>query len=180
MLKRIFCFFLTLVMVVGMFPVPAFATETDTGVDTGDITLEGSNGFGELLAQDIETQYEEDQYSGAYSVTDLTIAGSTAVVEYSAMEEAILMVAIYSEDGLQMLTSGKTTVSPDAGEATVTISGTMPEYFVAEAFLVDTYDYSPLCQSYETPIYTRAMQELLNSTVDDYDPETGKTSYQFS
>ena len=170
-MKRFFCLFLTLVLLVGMLPVPARATEDNAQVTNEDVTIEGTNGFGNLLSDNIRQQYErETAYSGAYSVTDLTIAGNTAVVEYGAMEEAILVVAIYSEDGLQMITSGKTTVSPDATEATVTISN-MPQYFMAAAFLVDTYDYSPLCESYETPMYTREMQELLASTIHDYDAD---------
>ena len=170
-MKRFFCLFLTLVLLVGMLPVPARATEDNAQVTNEDVTIEGTNGFGNLLSDNIRQQYErETAYSGAYSVTDLTIAGNTAVVEYGAMEEAILVVAIYSEDGLQMITSGKTTVSPDATEATVTISN-LPQYFMAAAFLVDTYDYSPLCESYETPMYTREMQELLASTIHDYDAD---------
>ena len=170
-MKRFFCLFLTLVLLVGMLPVPARATEDNAQVTNEDVTIEGTNGFGNLLSDNIRQQYErETAYSGAYSVTDLTIAGNTAVVEYGAMEEAILVVAIYSEDGLQMITSGKTTVSPDATEATVTISN-LPQYFMAAAFLVDTYDYSPLCESYETPMYTREMQELLASTIHDYDSD---------
>ena len=169
-IRRAISFLLSVVMVLGMFPVSAFSVETNANMDTGEVIVEGSNAFGELMAEKIEAVYTDEEVFGAYSVTDLTIAGNTAVIEYSAMEEAVLVVALYSEDGLQLLTSGKTTVSPGATEATVTISN-MPEYFMAEAFLVDTYDYSPLCQSYETPIYTKAMQELLASTVEDYDPE---------
>lgn len=172
--KRIVSMLLVITLLIGAVPVAASATdaEPEANLDTGDVSLEGSNDLGQLLSQEIEEQYErETEYSGAYSVTDLTIAGNTAVVEYGAMEEAIVMVSIYTEDGYQMVTSGKATVSPDSTEATVTISGTMPEYFLAKAFLVDTYDYSPLCAAYETPIYTRAMQELLASTVEDYDPE---------
>ena len=170
-MKRIISLIMALVLLVGMLPMPAGATENNAQVTNDDVTIEGTNGFGNLLSEDIQQQYQrETEYSGAYSVTDLTIAGSTAVVEYGAMEEAILVVAIYSEDGLQMITSGKTTVSPDATEATVTISN-MPQYFLASAFLVDTYDYSPLCDSYETPMYTQEMQELLASTIHDYDAD---------
>lgn len=100
-MKRFFCLFLTLVLLVGMLPVLARATEDNAQVTNEDVTIEGTNGFGNLLSDNIRQQYErETAYSGAYSVTDLTIAGNTAVVEYGAMEEAILVVAIYSEDGL--------------------------------------------------------------------------------
>jgi len=53
----------------------------------------------------------------------------------------------------------------------VSIVGDMPQYFVATAYLLDNYDNSPLCTAYSTPMYTKEMQDLLASTVDDYDPE---------
>ena len=174
-MRRILSFILAFVMVFSMLPAQAFAEETEpeTQVDTGDVTIEGTNGLGNLLSDAIAEEQEEaeSEYGAGYTVTDLVIDGNTATVTYDAMEEAILIVALYTEDGLQMLTSGKTTVTADATEATVTIEGTMPRYFLAKAYLVDSYDYSPLCQSYETPIYTQDMQELLASTIHDYDPE---------
>lgn len=177
-MKRVLSMLMALVLVFTMLPLQALATEPepDTSVDTGDLTMEGTNGFGTLLSQEIQESQEEsaeaeEDYEAGYSVIDLTFEGSTATVEYSSMEEAILVVAVYSEDGLQMLASGDTVVSPDENLATVTIQGDMPEYFMASAYLMDTYDLSPLCKAYDTPMYTREMQELLASTVDDYDPE---------
>ena len=176
--KRTIALLLALVMVLSMLPVRSTATETqpETEVDTGDVTIEGSNGFGNLLSDAITEKQESEseeasEYEAGYTVTDLEIEGNTAIVTYDSMEEAILIVALYSEDGMQMLTSAKTTVMPDATEATVTFEGTMPEYFLASAYLVDVYDLSPLCAAYDTPLYTQEMQELLASTVDDYDPE---------
>ena len=61
------------------------------------------------------------------------------------MEEALLVVALYSEDDMQMLTSATKNVTPDITEASVTFVGNIPEYFFVSAYLVDIYDYSPLC-----------------------------------
>ena len=169
---------LMVAMVFTMLPVQAFATngQPQTAVDTGDVTVQGTNGFGTLLSQDIQEYQEEStladaEYEGGYSILDLTFNGAVATVEYSSLEEAILVVALYFEDGLQMVASGKTEVSPDEDIAVVTIEGDIPKYFQASAYLVDTNDFSPLCVSYDTPMYTREMQELLASTVDDYDAD---------
>lgn len=96
---------------------------------------------------------------------------NVATVTYDTMEEATLVVALYTEDGMQLLTSAKATVTPENTEASVTFEDEIPEYFMASAYLMDSYDLSPLCAAYDTPMYTRQMQELLASTVDDYDPE---------
>ena len=151
------------------------AEETAT-VDTDAMTIKGTNGFGNLLRQEITESQEEAEaagaeYPGGYTVTDLVIEGTTATVTYDTMEEATLVVALYTEDGMQMLTSATATVAPDATEAELTFEGEMPEYFLASAYLLDSYDLSPLCAAYDTPMYTREMQELLASTVNDYDPE---------
>lgn len=150
-MKRILAFLMALVMVFTLLPLQAMATETqpETSVDTGNLTMEGTNGFGNLLSQEIQESQEasdelNEDYEAGYSVIDLTFEGSTATVEYSSLEEAIMVVAVYSEDGLQMLASGSIQVSPDEELATVTIEGDMPEYFLASAYLMDTYDLSPL------------------------------------
>ena len=174
MFKKITALILVFVLVVGVVPSAKAAPETI--VDTGDVTIEGTNGFGDLLAQEItenqqESETESKDYLGGYSITDLEIVNNVATVTYDSMEEATLVVALHTEDGMQLITSATETVTPDTTEATVTFEGEMPEYFLASAYLLNQYDYSPLCASYDTPMYTREMQELLASTVEDYDPE---------
>lgn len=173
-LKRLLASLLVLCLTLTLLPSRVQAAETaETNVDNSSMTVEGTNGFGNLLSTEIAESQSEEAASGCqagYSVTELTFDGSTATVTYAALEEAILVVAVYTEDGLQMLASGKTTVSPDVTQATVAIEGDVPEYFYAGAFLMDREDYVPLCENYSTPMYTREMQELLTSTTDDYDP----------
>lgn len=178
MTKRILAGFLCLVLLFTAVPVTAFAANTGEGaaVDTEAVSIEGTNGFGNLLTQEItqsqlETDEESANYEAGYTVTDLTIEGTTATVTYDSMEEALLVVALYTEDGLRMVTSATAAVTADATEATVEFTDEMPEYFLASAYLVDIYDLSPLCAAYDTPMYTREMQELLASTVEDYDAD---------
>ncbi len=177
-LKRVLAFMLALVLTVGAVPAVATAEEdTSAGtIDAGEMTVEGTNTFGEMLAEDIEesetaADNAAEEYEAGYTVTALEIVDGVATVTYDTLETANLVVAIYSEDGKQLITSGKTEVTEDDTTATVTIDGDMPTYFYAEAFLLDTYDFSPLCPSYDTPLYTQEMQELLASTTVDYDEE---------
>ena len=176
--KRCISLLLVLGIILGVLVPAAQAApvEETASVDTDNVTIEGTNGFGNLLSQEItenqaESKAEEADYPGGYTVTNLEIEGNTATVTYDTMEEATLVVALYTEDGMQMLTSTTATVSPDATEAELIFEGNMPEYFMASAYLLDSYDFSPLCAAYDTPMYTREMQELLASTVEDYDPE---------
>ena len=176
--KRCISLLMAMLILVGVFAPAAQAApaEETATVNADGVTVEGTNGFGNLLSQEItesqeEAEAAEEEYPGGYTVTALVIEGNTATVTYDTMEAAALVVALYTEDGMQMLTSTTATVTPDATEAELTFEGDMPEYFLASAFLLDSYDFSPLCAAYDTPMYTREMQELLASTVEDYNPE---------
>ena len=178
MKQRVISGFLVIVMLVSMFPTSAFAANdgNTTEVDTGDVSIRGTNGFGALLSAELtdnqtEGTQEQPEYEAGYTVTGLEINGNQATVKYNSMEAAVLLVAIYTEDWMQLLASGQVLVSPEADQAIVTIEGEMPEYFQASAYLMDTYDMSPLCVAYTTPLYTREMQELLASTIHDYDED---------
>ena len=165
-------------MVITMLPVAAFAVEenTEATVDTGNVSVEGTNSFGALLSEDLEeelasTEAAAEDYTAGYTVVGLTVDGNTATVEYSSLEDALAVVSLYTEDGQQMLVSGTAVATADATEVVVTLEGDLPKYFMASAYLLDNYDYSPLCPSYDTPMYTKEIQELLASTVEDYEED---------
>ena len=177
-MKRWLALLLSAAILFTAVPLSVFAQneEADGSVNSESVTVEGNNGFGELLSEDLmeyqTTQEEDDEdLPGGFAIVDVAVEGNTATVEYGVTEEANLVVSIYTEDGLQMLLSGNTLVSPDDKTATVVLEGTMPQYFMASAYLVDTFDYSPLCEAYSTPMYTREMQELLASDIYDYDQD---------
>ena len=148
--KRYISLLLVMLILVGVFaPATQAAPAEETAtVNTDGVTVEGTNGFGSLLTQEInqshaEAKEEASEYSGGYTVTDLEIENGVATVTYDSMEEATLVVALYTEDGMRMVNSAKTTVTPDATEITVTFEGEMPEYFLASAYLMDSYDLEP-------------------------------------
>ncbi len=175
-MKKLIALFLTFVMLATtvLGAVPVGAENSDASVETGNdnLTVEGTNGFGDLLSEDLlESQEEAENYEEGYTVTDIVIEGNTATVTYDSLEAANLVVALYTEDMVQMIMSANTVVDPESTTATVTFEGEMPQYFMAAAYLMDTYDMSPLCPMYDTPLYTKDMQDLLNSTVNDYDEE---------
>lgn len=174
--KKILSIIVAVILIINILPVNVFAEQEDSTalVNNDEYSVEGTNSFGTLLATEIDSDQEDanqDEYKPGYAVTDITVEGNTATVVYDSMEEAILVVAVYSEEMSQMIASGNVKVNPDETEANVIINGTMPEYFLVSAFLLNTYDYSPLCKEYDTPMYTREMQELLASTVEDYEEE---------
>ena len=52
-MKRLLSMILVLTLLVGMVPVPAKANEVSTQMADNDVTIQGSNGFGNLLSEDL-------------------------------------------------------------------------------------------------------------------------------
>ena len=134
-MKRILALIMTMAMMTSMITVPAEASEE----------------------QKENVEVSDADYADFYQITDVTIEGNAAVVSYESTESAILVVAIYTEDGLMLCNSAKATVSPLQKQATLVFQTELPEHFFVSAFLMDIYDQSPLCQSYETDVYTQSV-----------------------
>ncbi len=173
MLKRSICMLLVLAMMVSFVPLPAGAQENGTAAPNSEVTLEGDNSFGNLLANTVEeSQNEGDSADFDARICDMTVEGTIATVEYTTPVAANLVVAIYTEDGTAMLGSGMAAVSPEETIAEVEIEiAQMPYYFSAGAFLLDGETNDPLSAEFKTDRYTKNMQDILSATVDDFNPE---------
>ena len=168
-MKRWIAALLSFCILLGCVPT-AFGTENaatnDTSIDTGAVSMEADNALGKLVTQSIEDT--QDAATG-YAISDLQITDGIATVAYGTLEDATVVVAIYTEDQQQLLGSSHAPVSREERTISLPLEMEMPEYFYASAYLVDNYDMSPLCPAFDTPMYTRQMQELLASTANDYD-----------
>lgn len=176
-MKQLLCLILSVAMLIGCIAPVGYAAEISTDADvvaqTGDVAIEATNGIGSLLSAEISEVEEETSASelSSHVITDVVVENSIAKVSYSAEDYATVVVALYSEDGLRLLSSTSGVATPDASEVELSFQGDMPEYFLVRAYMMDSEDCTPLSEMYETPIYTQSMQELLDSTIDDYDPD---------
>ena len=168
MKQRIISMILCLALLVGLMPsISAATTETKNGTKT---TMVGTNSVGTMIADELKNV---EQDAGDPNVLqDLTIENGTATVRFTTTEEAELVVAIYEEASGRQVTSAKATVHKDDTTAALTLDASaLPQYFRAEAFLLSAKDYTPLCESLSTPMYTQAFQELLQKSADDFDSD---------
>lgn len=190
--SRVAAIVLTLAMLYAMLPMNVFAetlssasansasqavqvqngtAETDTATDNWQ--LSGNNSFGNLLTSTVKSFNNGNtaqQATPGYSVTGIEMNGNAATVEYNAAENCVLVVGVYSEDGLQMLGSGNITAFPDTRSAQVTISiAEMPQYYLVKAFLVDSANHFPLSNVYTCELYTKSIQDVMKSTIEDYE-----------
>ena len=159
-----------------VFAAGDFSSETQDEQITDssqNLNVEGTDSVGDMLASVIseENNNSEERKQSANNITGLEIEDDTAVVEFQTQTDAEVVVAVYDEQRVQMLASGNEMVSQDENMATVTISGDMPQYFAATAYLLDADSHEPLCEAYNTELYTKDVQDLKNSTADDYDSD---------
>ena len=174
-IKQITAMLLVVIMCVSA-PTTALAEGTvaqnnaETVSGQSDVTITGTDSVGNMVAKEATAQ-QEDQQGKKASISGLNFNGNKAEVEFYTTEDADLVVAVYDEQQVQMLGSGKVTVAAGDTTATVTVNATMPKYFVASAYLLQKDTHKPLCDLYTTQLYTKEIQEVKNSTIDDYKEE---------
>ena len=171
-IKQIMAMLLVVIMCISS-PMTVLAEGTDTQNNTetmsgqSDVAVTGTDSLGSMVAKEATAQ-QEDQQGKKASVSGLNFNGNQAEVEFYTTEDADLVVAVYDEQQVQMLGSGKVTVAAGDTTATVTVNATMPKYFVASAYLLQKDTHKPLCDLYTTELYTKAIQDVKSSTIDDY------------
>ena len=145
--------------------------ETDARV-TSELTVRGTDSFGSMFAQEFSGVAAEQAENNGCNVFSIDMSGNQASVSFETTQDATLVVAVYDENGNQMLASGKKNVTNTETETTVTInSGTIPQYYLVRGYLIETETLRPICTVYESSMYTQEMQEFLAKTTDDFDEE---------
>lgn len=142
------------------FSVAAQKTDIDSQSDSAFSSQTGLN----LIANNLMSG--ED--SGDYSIVYLDAEDKTATVEINNKEACTLVVAVYEEDSMHMLASGVKEIEANAGTAEVEIDiDTMPEAYVAKAFLLDANQYA-FCKEYVSYRHTNAYLEFLEKEPEDF------------
>ena len=136
-----------------------------------NMEISGTNSFGNMVARGLAAVSDEQEANNGCNVFSVEVSGTTASVSFETLYDSALVVAIYDNEGTQMITSGYKEVTADETETELEISGTIPQYFYIRAYLVNSDSLRPLCTEYSSPMYTREMQEFLSKTVYDFDPE---------
>lgn len=138
-------------------------------LDGEGMTVKGTNSFGTMLADILSDKMDEQDSNDGCNLFSVDITGDKATVSFETTKNATLVIGIYNENGIEMKASGKADVMAGDTEAVVTIEiDAMPDYFYLRGFLVDSESLRPLCTAYESPNYTREMQEFFNKTIDDF------------
>lgn len=98
--------------------------------------------------------------------------GMVASITYSAAEEAELIAAVYTEDGKELLASGRRMVSAaEDATADLRLTGTRPEYALLRVFLLGREDHAPLCASCRTSAFVCPPEEIEATEPKDFEAD---------
>ncbi len=175
-LSRICAVLLTIAIMISTVPISVFASESvDNSVNPSlenDISVDSTNSFGGLLSQTINAEMEKQLENNGFNVFSIQYNEGEASVSLEALQDCTLFVGIYSEDGKKLITSQNIDVTKDDTLITLYFdTSVVPQYFIIQAYLINTADLKPLCNVYKSTMYTQEMQEFLAKTTDDFEEE---------
>ena len=138
-----------------------------TYLNTDDIELESQDSVGEMLAEDLESVYAEQEENSGYNIFNIDVKDGTATVEYETLENATLVVSAYDEITNQMVASASKSVNKDETAVDLEL-GNLSQYYILKGFIVDSETLQPLTKEFKSELYTQGMQEFLQKTTDDF------------
>ena len=156
-----------------MTGITATATDAEneqqdtTYLNTDDIELESQDSVGEMLAEDLESVYAEQEENSGYNIFNIDVKDGTATVEYETLENATLVVSAYDEITNQMVASASKSVNKDETAVDLEL-GNLSQYYILKGFIVDSETLQPLTKEFKSELYTQGMQEFLQKTTDDF------------
>lgn len=142
-----------------------YAMEYSNGNTIKKVDVSKDNVIGDAL---LDKQEKENK---GYFVSDILIDEDrkSATVNYQALTDVELVVAIYDETEQQMITSVNTVVCKSEHSVILKIKTDIPKFFIAKAYLTDVDSHVPVSIPYKTELYTEQIQQLRSKTVDDFD-----------
>ena len=184
MKSRVFGTLASIMMIISLltyFPaIGASAEETlvndstsGVSVNNDDYSVSGTTSFGKMFSDSIDEKSQEQEDNDGYNVFAAEYSEQNSFyVSFETKENCTLLVGIYDEAGEKMLASGRQAVTFDETEKIVEIdTGVIPDYYYLKVFLVDDNSLRPLCKAYQSPNYTREMQEFFQKDTDDFEDD---------
>ncbi|MBQ7962135.1 MAG: leucine-rich repeat domain-containing protein [Clostridia bacterium] len=153
--------------------LPAFAEDATTPETQTEqnLSYNSSNALGDTIVNAIEEENAvRDEYDGK-GIFNVSLVGLEATVALSAPDDCTVVVSVYEEETMQMVTSGKADVSSDDMEVVVTLADfELPDFFVVKAFILNSIN-APVCPEYVNLDNTRLYVESLSKTTEDFEAD---------
>ena len=168
---------LSILIVLGYIPLAnAFDGNKKETRSNTMVSVAGDNALANVLSEAFEENQTESvdfqNDDGTIStIKSLSLDDFIATVQLSAPVGAELVIAIYEESTMKMITSGSRKIAENETEVSVLLTECdLPDYYVTKAFLLDQY-HNALCDDFEDREHTQWVQEFLSVQIDDFEPE---------
>lgn len=151
-------------------------TPTPISTDTDNISVTGTNQLGDLLADDISEEMQPKPLVEGFGITNVDIFGGKVSAKIAAGADCRLVVGVYSDgydDGAELM-YGSAVLDVPAGAEEVTGEigiSQMPKYYQIRAYMIGIGDI-PLTSEYTNETHTKAMCDLMQSDINDYEDYT--------
>lgn len=161
-------------------------TPNSSQITTDNLSVKSTNGMGKLIENAVTEKENEKDINNGNNIFSVEVREKTEdkdeesgedeaahkifVVDYETVETCSLLLAIYTEDGKKMIASSAERVN-EGDTNTEFWFEELPEYFMIRAFLIDSETNQPLCTKYESPMYTKEMQDFLAKETTDFEKD---------
>ncbi len=174
-MKKILSLFLITLLIFTSLPI-VYATDSGNASIEDMSSISAENGLDKIIENLTEVENEDEYANSGYSISDMTFDGTTANVTVNVPAECTLVVAVYDEDTLEMISSAtkklSTSVySEDYRKDIISVDMNMlvmPEHFLAKAFLLDENNKA-LCKNYTCRTYTTQFEIFMETTPADFE-----------
>lgn len=147
----------------------AKATSKGNNINT-HISVVGENAIGNIISSDISDALTQEMDNTTNRIISIEMDGNEATVDYEIEHDCSLVVGIYTDDDdKQLVAKCEKDISNEDNNTSLIFSDPIPEYYYVKAYLIDSETYRPLSQCYESAMYTKEIQELMDDTINDYD-----------
>lgn len=162
-------------MIFTSLPVAYAVNSGDASIED-EASISAENGLSKIIENLTEAEAEDEYANTGYSISDMTFDGITANVTVNVPAECTLVVAVYDEDTLEMISSATkklsaSVYSEDYRKDIISLDMNvlvMPEHFLAKAFLLDENN-NALCKNYTCRTYTTQFEIFMETTPSDFE-----------
>ncbi len=186
-LKRKIAIMLSLILLISGIDVnvsmssASVKSPDSSKITTNNLSVKSANSIGELIEDAVSEKENEEDTNNGNNIFSVKMREKTQekleageedqekifVVDFETVETCKLLLAIYTEDGKEMITSSTVNVCQDETSVEFGLKE-IPQYFLIRAFLIDSETNQPFCIKYESPMYTKEMQDFMAKETEDF------------
>jgi hypothetical protein len=146
-------------------------SKLETNVSSSPVAVTGS--IGSLIDDEMKKSEEEksEGQQSNYAINNIKYDAEKGIIDidYISQTNSTIFVGFYNDEGNELYTSmTKNVQASDSGHEQLIVMNALPEHYLIKVFLIGNHQ-NALCKAFVYEKYTKAMQEILAKTTDDFE-----------